>query len=217
MRTLLLTILLTALSISAFGQTSDLADILKPDPAAVAEAERIGANAVKILPRGMFKNKEESYTDEDNPIGIRGGGAYYSFTTRSHSYNKTPQIQLQQGNLSVGFAGADYGMIAELGQIELEDANDEIPDLDFLIKYTPSDIESDARVAFRLVADPAPNKTFHRSIKAVLGNTYALRAISYDEADTLVIFIVHSIEENGSVNLIWKTIADFKKPVLKRN
>lgn len=211
MRTLFLTILLTALSITAFGQTPDPNDILKPDPAAVAEAERIGANAVKLLPRGMF---EYPGTDADNPLGVRGGGAYYSFTTRSHSYNKIPQIELQQGMLSVGFYGASYGMIAQLGDIKTEDADGSIPELDFLVKYIPSDIESEARAAFRTIADPATNKTFHRSVKAVPGNTYVLRAISYNEADTLVAFTVHSIEDDGSVNLIWRTIADFKKPVL---
>jgi hypothetical protein len=68
------------------AQKSDLPDVLKPDDASIAEARRLGVNVFKILPRRMFEAKEfNSYKDEENPIGIRGGGAYYSFTTESHS------------------------------------------------------------------------------------------------------------------------------------
>src|SRR5690349_9642460 len=46
----------------------------------------------RLLPRGKYGDK----------LSIREGGAYYSFTKLSNSYNEDPQIGLEQGMLSTG-------------------------------------------------------------------------------------------------------------------
>src|SRR5512142_414507 len=103
MRIIPLCVLFVVLSSLTLAQSEKLPDILKPDPASESEAQQIGANLFKLVPRGMFPQPANSYKDEDNPIGIREGGAYYSFSTGLHSYNKVPEIGLDQGNLSSGF------------------------------------------------------------------------------------------------------------------
>ena len=58
----------------------------------------------------------EKYGHKFNAPGWRSD---FSFSTGSHDYQKTAEIELQQNYLSVGFAGADYGLIADLGSISL--------------------------------------------------------------------------------------------------
>src|ERR1044072_386582 len=50
---------------------------------------------VRLLPREKW----------DGKLSMRGGGAYYSFSRRTHEYGSGSDIQLQRDNLSVGFAG----------------------------------------------------------------------------------------------------------------
>src|SRR5690606_25513520 len=107
------------LSSIGFSQNTQLPPILIPSERSQAEAARLNGQAVKILPRGMFAEQTKN-SDIDCPLGIRGDGAYFSFSTGSHSYNKTPEIELQQGRISVGFAGANYGMITDLGLIDTD-------------------------------------------------------------------------------------------------
>src|SRR5438128_10365366 len=105
MRIIPLCVLYIGLCLVTLAQSEKLPDILKPDAASEAEVQRIGGKVFKVVPRDMFPDPLDlsySYKDEDNPIGIRGGGAYFSFSSGLHSYNRTPQIGLEQGNLCTG-------------------------------------------------------------------------------------------------------------------
>ena len=82
-------------------KTQKLPSVLVPDAASFADAGLPGVEVFKLLPRGTYKDADGSYKDEGNPLGLRGGGAYYSFSRHSHSYNQVPQIQLEAGNLVV--------------------------------------------------------------------------------------------------------------------
>src|SRR5438270_7086486 len=61
---------------------------------------------LRLLPREIY----ESDTNKANKktLTLRGGGAYFSFTTLSHEYDNATDIGLEQGYLQIGFAGADY-------------------------------------------------------------------------------------------------------------
>ena len=53
------------------------------------------------------------------PQGVlptRGDGAYFSFATRSHSYNFEPDISFRGRTLSAGFYGLQKGYILALGR-----------------------------------------------------------------------------------------------------
>src|SRR5690349_16718769 len=110
--TLKILVLLLVFALSAFGQTA-AKDILLPTDADLSEARAQGFEVFKILPREMFDF-------ERNELNVRGGGAFYSFVKKSHSYNEIPQLELEKNdNLSVGFYGANYGFIADLGETPL--------------------------------------------------------------------------------------------------
>lgn len=207
MRNSIFALLLGFFSLSIFAQENKLPDVLRPDPASIALAESSGTEVFKLLPR--MPREKASYKDEDDPIGIRGGGAYYSFTTRLHSYNKIPQISLDRGDLYVGFYGPNYGFFHDLGAVSLEGVSLEAGTPKFLIDHTPPTLYDEVLVeAKKAYKDGA----FTRRIKAVSGHVYLLRAISVNEADILVAFRVEQIGDDGSATIRWKRIKDLGTP-----
>ncbi len=183
-------------------------NILTAEKTDIENAKAQNFNVFRILPRETFNNSWSS---------IRGGGAYYSFTKKSHSIDETPQIELQQNNLSVGFGGADYGFISDLGEITLESVDKEIASVKFLVDYKPPTIESLARVEQKNSSNFLNNGVkYQRSIQAIIGHTYILRAISYERADTLVAFNINRKDSDGSLIIFWKPIQQFEKTVLLR-
>jgi hypothetical protein len=187
-------------------------EVLQPLSADFAEAQNLGFEVFKILPRGMFDY-------ERNELSLRGGGAYYSFVNKSHSYNEIPQIELQKGYLSVSFYGANYGFIADLGEIPLADIDSKNNYADYLIKYKPKKLEPEAREEYRKLGKgfKISGLKFNQRLAATVGHTYILRAISYDEADTLVAFNVYRQDADGSLTIFWKLVENFEKPLLARN
>jgi hypothetical protein len=167
-----------------------------------------GLGVFRILPRETYGN---------NWSAIRGGGAYYSFSKKSHSYDETPQIELQQNNLSVGFAGADYGFISDLGETKLESADREMEAVRILFEYKPPTLESLARTEkTNSISFQNGEVKFQRSIPAIVGHTYVLRAISFERADVLVAFTIDRKDSDGSLIIFWKLIQQFEKTFLVR-
>ena len=62
-------------------------------------------------------------------ITERGGGAYYSLATRSHSYNDEPDISLQGQHLRAGFYGGTCAALIDLGPLPLNEAQSAISQL----------------------------------------------------------------------------------------
>ena len=183
-------------------------EYLLPDAKDIAEAKKEGIEVFRILPRGMLNGK----------VGIREGGAYYSFTTKSHDYDDTPQIGLEQNYLKVGFAGADYGFIADLGEMPLGSVTKETPEINFLVNYKPPINEPEVRVEQRKAWNYETNGlTYKSGLPAIVGHTYILRAISFGDADVLVAFKVHRKDSDGSLIIFWKNIKNFETPKLERN
>ena len=145
-------ILIGASSLIAFGQTDSRSELLKAVEAkraelAVLEKQLLAPSAedqaacaeflaqpetglIRILPREKF----ESSSSNKSGLTLRGGGAYYSFSRQTHEYGYGSDIELQGGYLSVGFAGANYGMLLKLDGGRLEDVSIELPGVRFLAK-----------------------------------------------------------------------------------
>ncbi len=157
----------------------------------------------RLLPREKY---------DTNIFKVRGGGSYYSFTKQSHSYNDTPQISLEQNYLGVGFAGADYGFIADLGKLSL-DSVEQTAEAKFLFDYTPPKFEPEIRVEERRSRDYTENEiNFKNRVPVTVGNIYLLRAISFREADTMVAFKIHRQDADGSLIIFWKLLRNFERP-----
>jgi hypothetical protein len=180
--------------------------VLQPEPADTEAAAKQGVQVFKLLPRGM-------HDYENNAYGLRGGGAYYSFANTSHSYNMTPQVELSRsGEFNTGFAGADYGFIYDIGDVELSAVDTKLPNVKFLNEYRPPLYEPDVRKEQRKALDGTDGYKSRSS--ALAGHTYVLRNISFREADTLVAFRVERINDDGSAIVFWKSIKSFEVPKL---
>jgi len=196
---------------TGFSQTPAdelLKSALSPSEQDVQAAKQENAQVFRLFRRG---------TRDDLPV--RGGGAYYSFFNKDHSYNKIPQIQFQQDRLSVGFYGESYGFITDLGKLPLSGLTKETPNISFLVSHKPPVLTQDARALFIKSREgfEAGGTVYIGRIPVVEGNTYALRAITFNEADTLVALKVYRKDADGSLIIFWKLLENFETPVLAKN
>lgn len=182
--------------------------ILLPTTKDLNQAEKEGFEVFRIMPRERY----------DHKFTVQGGGSYYSFTTKSHDYQNIAQIGLEQNNLKVGFAGADYGFIADLGKTPLTEITKETAEVNFLLNYKPPTNEPEVRIEQRKTWNYEANSfVFKSRITAIVGHSYVLRTISFDRADILVAFKIHRKDTDGSLIIFWKLLEQFEKPMLNRS
>ena len=161
---------------------------------------------IRLLPR------------EENILTTRGGGAYFSFSRLTHEYGYGSDISLERGNLSVGFAGADYGMMANLGDIQLDDVRVEAPGVEMLASLSPPTLLPKARIEQRRSSEgiQVANILYKSYLPVVLDSTYILRSIDYERSDVLVAFRVVRKDTDGSLILAWKMLRKGDVPKLVR-
>jgi hypothetical protein len=146
------------------------------------------------------------------------GGGYYSFTRLTHEYGSGSDISLEQDSLSVGFAGADYGMLTNLGDVSLDEITLEHPSVRFISEYVPANRELDARSEYRRFStgETIGGVPYRTRLPVEVKATYLLRSIDYDRADVLVAFRVVRKDIDRSVIIVWKLLKKYPKPELAR-
>ena len=98
---------------------------------------------IRLLPREKYDDQAYKGSTKSS-VTIRGGGAYYSFTALSHDYNSGgPDLSLEMGSFGVGFAGANYGMLTNLGDVALETVTTEYPGARYMSEYVVPGEEPD--------------------------------------------------------------------------
>ncbi|HSB10926.1 MAG TPA: hypothetical protein VLM38_15675 [Blastocatellia bacterium] len=162
----------------------------------------------RVMPREKYREK----------LSVREGGAYYSFTRLSNSYNDDPQIGLEQNTLRTGFAGADFGFLTSLGDVPLETVGLNSEGVSFLAEFVAPLAEPGAREQQRKTnaGFAAADHNYRASLPAVLNHTYVTRSISYDRFDVLVAFRIVRRDTDGSLILLWKKLKEFPTPYLVR-
>lgn len=171
---------------------------------------------IRLMPREVY---DGDVNKKNKTLTVRGGGAYYSFALLTHDYGFGSDIQLASGVLSVGFAGADYGMLLNLGNIPLDQLNLDDERVSFLAAYEPPQEEAKARIEARQAAGKGftvGELEYRNRTPAVVDNTYVLRSIGYRTADVLVAFRVVRKDTDGSVILAWKLLKKYPTPNLVR-
>jgi len=152
---------------------------------------RNDAGLARILDRGPF----------NGIVSMREGGAYWSFSKRSNSYDDWPQIELQQWNFSTGFAGADTGIVARLDARTLAGVSES--GLDAGLVAPAEDVYAKARSG----RSDRP--------KAEKGGIYAVRSVIWDKCDVLAAFQVVDTDTRGAT-IAWRVIRTFDVPTRKR-
>jgi hypothetical protein len=195
--------------------------VLEPaeeDRAAYADyLKQPGTGVTRLLPREVYD--VHSNKKDFKGLTISGGGAYYSFSRLTHEYGYETHIGFEQGYLSVGFGGADFGMISKLGDIDPREITLENPVLQFLVAYSPPSELPKARVEQRRFNSPGvtvDNQVYQRRVRAELNTTYLLRSISYGSSDVLVTFRIVRKDSDGSLIIVWKLLKTYAKTELTR-
>lgn len=169
----------------------------------------------RLLPREIY----DSAKHPEKKMTIEGGGSYFSFTRLTHEYGWGTQIGLEQGQLKTSFAGADYGMIADLGELAWEAWDGEHPAVKFLAAYEAVAHEPQARSEYQRFGAGVNIEgiNYKTHLKAVVNNSYVLRGIHYGDSDVLVMFRVVRKDTDGSLIIAWKLLKKFPKPELNRS
>jgi len=164
---------------------------------------------VRLLPREQWEHK----------LSIRGGGAYYSFTRRTHEYGYGSDIELQQGHLSSGFAGLDYGLLVDLDDVLLEKISLETPAVRVLGERVPPSAEAEIRAQqMRAGAgETVEGLTYKSHLPTKVNHTYVLRSVQYHGEkgagrDAIVALRVVRRDTDGSVTLLWKMLKQYPSP-----
>jgi hypothetical protein len=234
----LLVVLLAFSSIDVCAQSAPREDLLKEIAAKRAELQRLedqflspadedraafkgflsqpDTGLIRLLPRDVYES--EVYKKNQKTLTIRGGGAYYSFAKLTHEYGYGSDLSLESGYLAVGFAGADYGLMIELGDVALDEISIDHPSVRSLADYAAPRQESQARAEHLqtyagLIRDGA---TYKSRLPVKIGPTFLLRSINYDYTDVLVAFRVVRKDTDGSLIIAWKLLKRFPKPELVR-
>jgi hypothetical protein len=168
---------------------------------------------IRLLPREVYDWRTYKTPQQ---LELRGGGAYYSFFYLSHEYGYGSDVELDHNLLSTGFAGADVGMLTDLGNVPLNDIRIDDSRVSFMATYSPPTNEPGARVEQERVRKgfEVSGMEYRRSLPLNVGSTYLLRSVVYRRSDVLVAFTVLRKNEDGSAILAWKSLKTYDVPEL---
>ena len=225
------TLTLVLASLSALAQTQSREDIIKEIEAKRAEIATLEKHI--LAPADSDKEEFAAFLTQPQTGLIRllprekydrklmtmvGGGAYYSFVRSTHEYGQGSDISLEQGQLSVGFAGADYGMLINVGDVSLDQVTADHLAARALLDYTPPTKEPEVRSEYQKLWEgiELAGSTFKSRLPAKVANTYLLRSISIDRSDIVTAFRVVRKDTDGSLILVFKVLKSFPKPTMER-
>jgi hypothetical protein len=204
--------------------------VIKTGPLAPAPDDRIAFKSfleekntglIRLLPRQVV---DRGVFIADRKLNLRGGGAYFSFAHLTHSYGYGSDIQLERDQLSVGFAGADYGMMTNIGDVPLEHITPDDVRTQQIASYRPPRPESEARAEYRRTSSHEgmsfDGLIYRKQLPVQENSTYLLRSISYKSGDrgtdVLVAFRLVRKDTDGSVIIAWKLLKRYSAPELDR-
>ncbi len=170
---------------------------------------------IRLLPREKF---DDHGPNSPSPLTMNGGGAFYSFTRLTNEYGYGSDVMLSDGELSVGFAGCDYGWITAIGDVPIESATLDHPAISYLDSLVTPTVEPEVRATQRKTGQGVKHGeyAYWSRVPATVGTTYAVRSVSYDSYDILVTFRVLRMDEDGSIILLWKRLKTYDVPKLFR-
>jgi hypothetical protein len=224
----------TLSTLTGFAQAQSREDILKEIAAKRAELSKLEkaflapseedqaryAGFLRLPDTGLIRLMPREALDSKNPaLNLRGGGAYYSFKELTHEYVNSSDLSLEQGQFTTGFAGANYGLLASLGDVPLQNVSVETSAAHVLSQYTPAPDEPKARIEQRKSSEGTTidGVTYRGRVSMQLNYTYVLRSVNYYASDSLVAFRVVRIDNDDSVIILWKRLKKYPTPYLARN
>jgi len=197
--------------VEAVGRAGEEKLLTVPEEVKLRYAALLGlesTGAARVVERGKF----------DRIVNLRGGGAYFSFATRSNSYDEEPDVELQQGTYGTSFYGGTFGFLLDLGDYPVENVPADPA-------AVPSGLTAEQEAAWRFLASEVPadregRRAWEQSgkalglkdrVKAEPNHTYLLRAVLPGEHDILVAFRDAHRDDTGS-SIVWREIRRWPAP-----
>ena len=230
------------------GKTSIYRKPGKEEIRALAVSESVVTKYAKFLAApdtGIIKLNAEStcVTDADVLIAserclnfqMPGGGAAYSFRTKSYRLPRLSDLILLEGIFRTGGV-FQHVIFADIGDVPIEDVVLDTKGLGFLVTLVPArDSDEftrfDGEFAKGVAADGFTYRKWHPSKE---NSTFALRSVAYrgksartvdgpeyneldfdKRRDVIVAFRVIDKDPAGNLTIVWKTLKDVESPKLK--
>lgn len=235
--TFILTLLLASLNVTAQSQSrEDALRAIEAKRAELVELEKAflspseadrnanseflaqpGTGMMRLMPREKYD--ADVYRDNKKLFATRGGGAYYSFTHKTHEYSENSNISLERNTLGSGFVGTSYGLLTTLGDVPLDTVNVTTPAAKALANHQPPTDEQQARTEQRRSYDGVTldGMVFKSRLPIDVDMTYVLRSVNYTVSDSMVAFRVVRVDADGSAIIAWKLLRKFAIPQVARN
>lgn len=153
--------------------------------------------------------------EQPNVLGIRGGGATYSFTLRSHSYNRAPQLALEKGAFMTAFYGSSGGAVVDFGDSAIAHLSQggptRQPQLVVAWRLLSRDFDHQNLALRRDFAAEVDRLDHGRRPAATTGHTYVIRSIAEREFDVLVAVRVLAVDGDGAW-IAWELLREWPMP-----
>lgn len=152
----------------------------------------------------------------------RGGGTYFSFEHRDHSYNLDPDLSFRDGRFLSGFAGIDMGLVLEVGDVPLTALTDQGNPLPAGV---PEELADSWELLWQdLTLDDAAHRSPFRErtrelqrglVPSGTSSTYLVRAYKPGAHDYLVAFRPLEFDARGCT-FAWRILREWPVPGPKR-
>ena len=109
------------------------------------------------------------------------------------------------------FSGISF--FADLGSRDLAVIDSSLPEAKYFLSYKPPLLIKDIPQERKSIEGRQVGTiTLQRNPRAWAGNSYLLRVMVWEKADTAVAFQILRMDPDGSVTIAWKKLADFPTP-----
>lgn len=150
----------------------------QPDPNDLKPRE---SGSARLLQRGRYPGLTR----------IREDGAFFSFVTRSNSYNDEPDLVWEQDYFQTGFFGD--GVFLDLGNVPLASVN---------VAGLPASVASDPHTG-------GGRENRQNMVRVALDHTYVVRSVFSDEHDVLASFRPVAQDEYG-MTIDWRVLRRYR-------
>jgi hypothetical protein len=175
---------------------------------------------------------QASRSERCDELTIPGGGAAFSFRTRTHRPWRFADL-IYDGRSFLAFGQGSQGFLANIGDVELDQLNDSSPGMKFMTDFVPATqfekIRDQNQAFSNRVIDG--DHVYSKVVPVKMNVTYLMRSIAYKayverefegvrfnelsfdkRTDVLVAFRVVRMSPDRSVTLLWRELRNIDSP-----
>jgi hypothetical protein len=157
----------------------------------------------------------DGYTTAAQPNAVAsvwGGGAFYSFTHRTHVSRQWTEVVFTDGYLVGDVSRDSLGVFIELGEISIDSVTlDHEAAMRLARSQPPHDRDGLTAERKRLATGrgSGQNPSYVGRVRARAGTTFVLRSVLYDRVDTLLVGRVVRVGDDSSITVVWRRLARY--------